>query len=84
MDNPRLEETLERIEQLTAQLERASEHGPVDPVAMRVMLDEYLSALEQLRAGVRAAERRLSSVAATVSEGARLVRKEQKATKKST
>ena len=83
MNDRSLEELLERIEQLTAQLERASDGGVVDPVVVRVLLDEYLSALGQLRAGVRTAERRLLSVAATVDEGARLLRKERK-TKKAT
>ena len=79
-----LEETLARIEQLTAQLESASNSATIDPIAMRVMLDQYLSALEQLRAGVREAERRLSSVAATIDEGQKLVRKERKSSKKAT
>ena len=74
----RLEETLARIEALTAQLESASNAAMIDPIAMRVMLDEYLSALEQLRAGVREAERRLSSVATTIDDGTKLVRKERK------
>ena len=78
----RLEELLARIEELTAQLERAPDIAPIDPIAMRALLDQYLSALEQLRAGVREAERRLASVASTVDEGNRLVRKERKGNKR--
>ena len=80
----RLEETLARIEELTAQLEDASHTATIDPIAMRAVLDQYLSALAQLRAGVREAERRLSSVASTVNEGNKLVRKERKGTKQPT
>ena len=78
MNSRPLEELLDRIEQLTAQLERAPDGAGVDPAALRVLLDEYVSALEQLRAGVREAERRLASAAATITEGRKLVRKERR------
>jgi hypothetical protein len=73
-------EPLQRLADLTAAMPRAYAEAddPLERVTMRLMLEDYMSMLSQFRATVRTAEEQLSSVAAVVTDGQRLVRGERK------
>lgn len=73
--------TFERLRHLAMELQRNSADSRLDTldiVTIRVMLEDYASALSHLRASVHTAEQQLSSVAATVADGHRIVREERK------
>ena len=79
----RIGTTLQRLLQLTAAMQRRDANGDDPPdalesVTIRLMLEDYASVLSDLRAVVRSAERQLSSVAAVVHDGGRIVREERK------
>ena len=76
----RIGRTLDRLRQLTAEMNRRppDSHDPLDRVAMRLMLEDYAAVLSHLRASVHTAEQLLASVAKTVTDGHKIVRRESK------
>jgi hypothetical protein len=76
----RIGRTLDRLRQLTTAMQRRNSDNddPLDRVTMRLMLEDYAAVLSHLRASVRTAEQLLSSVATTVTDGHRIVRRQSK------
>lgn len=73
--------TFERLRHFATELQRNSPDDrldTLDTVTIRVMLEDYASVLSHLRASVRTAGQQLSSVAAVVADGNRIVREERK------
>jgi hypothetical protein len=64
----------ERIRKATAELERsrAAEIDAIEACTMRLLLSDYQSAVQHLRAVVRTAEGRLTGAAAVIKRGGRL------------
>jgi hypothetical protein len=71
---------LERIRQLTAELDarNGSVSDEIDAVAMRVLLNDYITAVQHLRSVARAAEAQLEAASAPLTDVRRFVWRELK------
>jgi predicted nucleotidyltransferase len=70
----------ERIRRLTAELadDAAREHDPVDAVVMRLLLNEYATAVGHLRAVARMAATRIDGAAVPMREARRALHRHTK------
>jgi hypothetical protein len=78
----RLEGLLNRIQRLAREVQSGLAHrhdaDALDGVTIRLLLDDYAAAVQQLRASTIDAGRRLAMVAHVIGDGRRFIREERK------